>query len=927
MALSKTSLNIDTLTVESLFNKEQFYSTGLSYVPIVSSYLTFHKWTNQATGTLFVKQFYTYLNGDIFFSTISSIQLVNTNISSSLYLNTDILSSSVGSNASTTLVYNNIINSTFSNYYSSLYANSTTVGFYYTTISKSYSSIAPGVSTTVDTFYDRLFAPNASTFIQLGIEKYINRGELSTFSYNNNNPNPLLGGHFGSNINNRLPSFWRGQPSGYIGPGLSSISTSLNSDPIYIDINTVYPTMFDNILIGVNDSNIYLDTFRNNITDTIINANNYLDGGSSISTTYGDTYDSTINSTLFYASGLGPLFSTSYDQLYYNINTTTSPTLDGFSIKQYISTANSNLNIYQNASNFILYSTVSNPSLLLNSFRLMSTTIIRSVSTSLSSLNAVQHLPGFFRISTLFTSTVLNLSKPLNISTSYNGYLSLSNYEATIFSTYSTNLPIIIASNTFSLLSTINSQLSTFSTIIPVYTGNFFSVPTKYITAPGISSFQSNLSTNTRVTYLDYSDRISSILCTFSTALRVVYAAPGLSSLSSFVSDYTSTSVQYYRNVNNYVLTGFKLELQSINDIRSTVINQIDTNLSNYISAGYTAFYNLASTYTRVSTNSINGVTTQLNYISSQTTGNNRGYIYQIMNSTNALTPVFLDELTPFYGSTVYYNRLTVIPDYSTSLYTPGNLNFPTFRFRSTSFYLLNTNSIKSSTSSFTVSTLAIQTIPNSSFVLNMKGTLSLQSATSNVIPNIVLPNFEIYDNSPTVTLTSRAKQNIVIRPSTISFNMSNFTIKRLYDPIPFSYTGINTFTPGYSLDIAIGEARKPSGVTWVTASDKRVKENISDVSLADAVNKISSLRLVSYIWDEDYSKEHGLTNQRQLGFISQEVQEIFAESVTNSEEHGFTDFKSLDVDQLYKAKFIVTQYLLERVLFLEMRISKLLKS
>jgi hypothetical protein len=191
----------------------------------------------------------------------------------------------------------------------------------------------------------------------------------------------------------------------------------------------------------------------------------------------------------------------------------------------------------------------------------------------------------------------------------------------------------------------------------------------------------------------------------------------------------------------------------------------------------------------------------------------------------------------------------------------------------------------------------------------------------------MILPNFEIYYNSSNISLTSRAKQNMVILPSTISFNMSNFTIKRLYNPIPFSYTGINTLTPGYSLDIAIGEARKPTGVTWVTASDKRVKEHISDACLADAVNKISSLRLVSYIWDEDYCKEHRLINQRQLGFISQEVQEVFPESVTHSEEHGFTDFKSLDVDQLYKAKYIVTQYLLERVLFLEMRISKLMKS
>jgi hypothetical protein len=843
---------------------------------------------------------------------------MNNIISSSLYLNTDTLSSSIGSNASTTLIYNNIINSTLSNYYSSLYVNSTTVATYYSTINKSYSSIAPGVSTTVNTFYNKLFAPNASTLIQIGISNYIPRERLPEFSYSDENPYPLLGGNFGSNVNNLVPSFWQGEPSGYIGPGLSSISTSLNSDPIYNDIIIVYPQVLLGILDSVYNSNIYLDTFRNDIGNTIINANNYLDGGSSISTTYGDTYDSTINSTLLYASTLGPLFSTAYDQLNYNISTISSPTFDGFSIKDYISTANSNLNTYQNASNVLLYSTMSSPTILNDFYRVISTIIIDSVSTNLSSLYGVEYLPGFFRISTLFTSTVLTLSRPLIISTSYNGYLGLSSYETTIFSTYSTNLPLVLGSNTFSVLSTINSQLSSFSTIIPTYTGNFFSVPKRYITAPGISSFESNLSTNTRVTYLDYSDRISSILCTFSTAVRVVYAAPGLSTLSSFVCNYTSTSVKYYSNVNNYVLTGFQLELLSINNTRSTVKNQIDTNLSNYISAGYTAFYNLASTYTQVSTNLVNGVTRQLNYISSQTTGDNRGYIYQLMNSANALVPTLLDKLNPYYGSTLYYNMLTIIPDYSTSIYTLSDLHF----------YSLNANTIKSGARSFTVSNVTIQTVPNSSFVLNITGALSLEKAIpETIIPNMALPNFEIYNNSSNITLTPRAKQNMVILPSTISFNMSNFTIKRLYNPIPVSYTGINTLTPGYSLDIAIGDARKPSGVTWLTASDKRVKEHISDVSLADAVNKISSLRLVSYIWDEEYGKQHGLTNERQLGFISQEVQEIFPESVTHSEEHGFTDFKSLDVDQLYKAKFIVTQYLLERVLFLEMRISKLMKS
>jgi hypothetical protein len=208
-----------------------------------------------------------------------------------------------------------------------------------------------------------------------------------------------------------------------------------------------------------------------------------------------------------------------------------------------------------------------------------------------------------------------------------------------------------------------------------------------------------------------------------------------------------------------------------------------------------------------------------------------------------------------------------------------------------------------------------------------MYGPLSVQPFTSNNagIPNMYLPNFQVYNNS--ITLLGDAQQNITTQASTISFNMSNLTIKKLYRSVPFSYIGINTITPGYSLDIAIGDARKPSGTSWITASDERVKQQISNVCLEDAINKISSLRLVSYVWDEPYRLEHLLSKERILGFISQEVQDIFPESVSNTEENGLPDFKSLDVDQIYKTKFAVTLYLIQKVSSLQMRISNLMKS
>jgi len=931
MALSQTSLQLDTLTVVTLYNRGSFLSTGLSYVPVVSSYGTFHKWTNEPTGQLFVNVFYTYSNGDIFLSSISSIQREYNLMSSSVYLNTNTLSSSIANNTSNIAVINNIRASTFTSYFSSLEYDSTIVSQNYNSISRSYSSITPGVSTTVNTIYKNLFSPNASTIIQSGIYRYIPRERIPEFTSSIDNPDPLLAGAFGDDSNAPLKWFWQNQPSGYVGPGLSSISTYLMTDPIYSYINVIYPGILDDINVGIQSSNVYLDTYRNDIVYTITNANNYLDGGSSISTIYGNEYDSTINSTLLYASTFGQSFSTCYEQLTYNISTCSSPTLDGFKISEYISTGNSNLNNNQNSSNFDLYSTMSNPKVLFTFLNVMSTIVVSSVSTSLTQLSNVQYLSGFFKISSIFNSTVIPFSKSINISTNYNGYLGLSSYEIDIFSTFSTSLPYKLANKSLDLLSTISRDLSTFSTIIPTNTGNFFSVPQTYITAPGISSFQADLSTNTSVTYIDYSQVISSILYTFSTAVTVVYAAPGLSSLSSFVCSYTSTSINNYSTTNTYVKTGFRSEISTVYSIINPITDNINTNLTLYTSAGITAYNNLASLYTQISTNIIYGVTVQLNYISSQTSITNLGvpvgYIYKYISSVNTLAPIFLDELDPFYGSTTYYNMLAVIPNYSTTLYTPHNKITPTYKLRSTIFVSLDTRYINSSASSFTIETLTLQTLPTSSFVLNMYGPLSVQPFTTNNagIPNMNLPNFQVYNNS--LTLLANSQQNITTQPSTISFNMSNFTIKKLYRPFPFSYIGINTINPGYSLDIAIGDARKPSGTSWITASDERVKEHISSIYLEDAIKKISSLRLVSYIWDEPYRLEHMLSKDRVLGFISQEVQDIFPESVISSEEHGFLDFKSLDVDQIYKAKFAVTHHLIQKVSSLQMRISKLMKS
>jgi len=208
---------------------------------------------------------------------------------------------------------------------------------------------------------------------------------------------------------------------------------------------------------------------------------------------------------------------------------------------------------------------------------------------------------------------------------------------------------------------------------------------------------------------------------------------------------------------------------------------------------------------------------------------------------------------------------------------------------------------------------------------MNIQGSASIIPSLFSIRPSLLLPNIQVY--AANIGRQEYSIQTINVSSSTICFNTSNFVLKRLYENRNYTYIGINTAVdPAYSLDIGVGDARKPTGVMWVTASDSRVKENISDADYHKASQQISSLRLVSYIWSEPYRSQRQLSADRTIGFLSQEVELIFPNSVSQMAEHGYTDFKSLDIDQLYKAKYMVTRGLLIRAENLQARLNALMK-
>ena len=248
MALSQTSLDIDLLTIATLYNRGLLVSSSKAYIPIVSSIGAFSKWVNQPIDSIFQPILNNYSSGILFEQAISSIQNAYDQTSSSLYLNPSYLSSFIGVTYSTLDTYSNMSVSTMSSLQYICSINSTIVYNTYSSVSKNYSSIYPGVSTTVDIFYDTLFAPTASTIIQNAIKKYMARERIGEFTYDAVlNPNPLLGGDFGSN--NPLPSYWTGLPSGYIVPGICSISTIFNNvnGVFYRNISTNFPNILSSI--------------------------------------------------------------------------------------------------------------------------------------------------------------------------------------------------------------------------------------------------------------------------------------------------------------------------------------------------------------------------------------------------------------------------------------------------------------------------------------------------------------------------------------------------------------------------------------------------------------------------------------------------------------------------------------------------------
>jgi hypothetical protein len=111
-------------------------------------------------------------------------------------------------------------------------------------------------------------------------------------------------------------------------------------------------------------------------------------------------------------------------------------------------------------------------------------------------------------------------------------------------------------------------------------------------------------------------------------------------------------------------------------------------------------------------------------------------------------------------------------------------------------------------------------------------------------------------------------------------------------------YIGLGT-NPSYQLELSTDSAAKASSSTWTISSDIRLKENIEDADLDLCYNNFKQINLVKYKWKNNIYSNDQINDRTQLGWIAQDIEQIFPKSVITKNKFDIIDCKFLNSDQL----------------------------
>jgi hypothetical protein len=103
----------------------------------------------------------------------------------------------------------------------------------------------------------------------------------------------------------------------------------------------------------------------------------------------------------------------------------------------------------------------------------------------------------------------------------------------------------------------------------------------------------------------------------------------------------------------------------------------------------------------------------------------------------------------------------------------------------------------------------------------------------------------------------------------------------------------------------------KPSGGDWTVASDERIKENIELANLEACYSTVKALELYHYRYSDEYLRRFSIRDKSILGYIAQDVMNVFPKSVHATDAFGYENLLTVDQTQIHMAHYGATQYLM----------------
>jgi hypothetical protein len=281
---------------------------------------------------------------------------------------------------------------------------------------------------------------------------------------------------------------------------------------------------------------------------------------------------------------------------------------------------------------------------------------------------------------------------------------------------------------------------------------------------------------------------------------------------------------------------------------------------------------------------------------------------FQSATNVFVSTPSLVSSLTNLW---VPYS--SPYPDTSFQVRAASNsLYFGMFEVSTPQIYLADSRRANNPTASDPLIKISqdVTTNPRTADVINILGGLNnmkLLKVDSNLNLGVGLSQGS-YFNPQGLNYTLQVggsiyASNCVIETNVVASNYMMTSTLILTDNV----SQFSTFGPATSnirLALATGDAYKPTGATWKTLSDSRIKENIQEADYSRCYNDLKQIPLRRYRYTSTFVEQAGVMDKTVLGFVAQELVKVMPKSVTAQSLYGFDDLNTISVDQINMATF-----------------------